>query len=1305
MPTDFQKAKRRVKLANGNWSKPISYLTSSESVEMTDGSNLQTTINNKVDKVTGKDLSTNDYTDADKIAVSSLGTASTKDVGTANGVAELDSNGKVPSSQLPSYVDDVIEGYYNSSTDRFYKESTFTTVIPPEDGKSWVDIASNKSYRWTGSVYVRVDEGVQLGETSSTAYRGDRGKTAYDHSQTTGNPHGTTKNDIGLGNVNNTADLDKPISTATQTELDKKETIQSSSINMQKNYQYTGHYGVKNLIELTVEKIKELNGGESTWNGNSKTISGLTYTIITDENNNVSGIMASGTYTGTNDYCRLVVFKDFEAHSNLYTINNYDGNIELEIISTNGTIYYSEGVVQQGRSIDIGNSDLYFNGELRIPKNITVSDSIAKPMIRPYVVTSPTFEPYAKSNQQLTHDLSTSLTATGNPLTIESSESNLVECTAEVEAVQEGSGDPSPENIRPIIGQTEIVIEDVGKNLLNNTATTTTTGGVTYTVNQDKTISCSNTATGVSNITIISNATLKAGSYILTGCPSGGGMETMRLHAYRTNGGYLGFDIGIGAEFTLENDINDLNVEIRIGSGVNANGKIFKPMIRLSTETDTTYEAYKGKTYRVEIGQKNKLPPFTSTTVQGVTITVNAQGVVTLNGTSTGNGNINIGVSLKAGTYKISGAYGNSDFYKSGTMGNNNRMYIYDGSSSYFDNVSGGREFTLSQDTTCTVYLVFVSGYTFNNSVIYPMIRTTTDDSEFVPYNPNLPEAIYGGELDVLSGELRVTHGEVDLGTLDYAKVTQYGYTYFSGSTITNKKFNSICSDYVAVKRARDLLNNGEIGTYNTSNSFAPCIRDDTKADLTVEQFKTAMNGVQLVYELATPYTIQLTPQQIRLLKGTNHLSCNTGDLTIKYYPDNVLGQLKGDIEDEYDERIVNLEEKVDARTAKVYSFHINDAESNPSDKVTYLDDAVGMTPAHMNFSTGKFDYGSWGNVWFVKECKPCILGQDGKVYKYLNPNNYGTDIDILDSDPYNVMIEFPKIWYKVTPDENDPYSGTVSISSVKIDEGYKDYAYIDYKGNHKEHFYMPAYNGSLVNNVIRSLSYKQVSKTLNAQTEINYCKANGSGWYTEDAGEIMLINFLLILMGKSTDMQSVYGQGLHTGGTEAINNSFTTGVHNNKGLFYGTNSGTIASGSYGNAVKVFGIENYWGFQWRRYAGDILVDGVRKIKLCYGNEDGSSTFDYNLTGNGYVNVGATPSGTSGGYISEMKFTNTGMYSKVSSGSSSTHYCDGQWYNSGTRYAFRGGDSTDGALVGAFCVYLGNAASDAWWTHGAAPSYR
>lgn len=65
--------------------------------------------------------------------------------------------------------------------------------------------------------------GLALGETNTTAYRGDRGKTAYNHSQlTTGNPHGVTKADIGLDKVDNTSDVDKPVSTLQQVEFDKK---------------------------------------------------------------------------------------------------------------------------------------------------------------------------------------------------------------------------------------------------------------------------------------------------------------------------------------------------------------------------------------------------------------------------------------------------------------------------------------------------------------------------------------------------------------------------------------------------------------------------------------------------------------------------------------------------------------------------------------------------------------------------------------------------------------------------------------------------------------------------------------------------------------------------------------------------------------------------------------------------------------------------------------------------------------------------------------------------------------------------
>ena len=113
--------------------------------------------------------------------------------------------GTIPAANLPSFVDDVIEGYYSGS--KFYKtknsDGTYATEIAGEAGKIYVNLNDNKTYRWAGSAYVVISETLAVGETSSTAYRGDRGKVAYDHSQKTGNPHGTTKSDLGLGNVEN----------------------------------------------------------------------------------------------------------------------------------------------------------------------------------------------------------------------------------------------------------------------------------------------------------------------------------------------------------------------------------------------------------------------------------------------------------------------------------------------------------------------------------------------------------------------------------------------------------------------------------------------------------------------------------------------------------------------------------------------------------------------------------------------------------------------------------------------------------------------------------------------------------------------------------------------------------------------------------------------------------------------------------------------------------------------------------------------------------------------------------------------
>lgn len=107
-------------------------------------------------------------TDAEKTLWNNKLNASLK--GVANGVASLDANGMVPSSQLPSYVDDVLE---------YTNKAGFPST--GETGKIYIDKTTNITYRWGGTAYVEISPSLALGETSSTAYPGNKGKTTTDN--------------------------------------------------------------------------------------------------------------------------------------------------------------------------------------------------------------------------------------------------------------------------------------------------------------------------------------------------------------------------------------------------------------------------------------------------------------------------------------------------------------------------------------------------------------------------------------------------------------------------------------------------------------------------------------------------------------------------------------------------------------------------------------------------------------------------------------------------------------------------------------------------------------------------------------------------------------------------------------------------------------------------------------------------------------------------------------------------------------------------------------------------------------------
>lgn len=395
---------------------------------------------------------------------------------------------------------------------------------------------------------------------------------------------------------------------------------------------------------------------------------------------------------------------------------------------------------------------------------------------------------------------------------------------------------------------------------------------------------------------------------------------------------------------------------------------------------------------------------------------------------------------------------------------------------------------------------------------------------------------------------------------------------------------------------------------------------------------------------------------------------------------------------------------------AGVYGFHIDGSNSNPETAVTYVSGAVGMTPAKMNYSTGKFDYGSWSDAFFMP--RPCMLRNDGTVAYYLDENDYtkkedGTASDISNpSFAGNAMMEWgrdgQKIWYAVIPDKNRSSSCTVYVSNTKINNKFHAWSFIGWDGTLKDHFYTPIYNGSMYSSKLRSLSGRTVAQNNTAAQETTYAKANGDGWNTEVYCDIELINILLILMGKSLDTQTVFGVGNMSGYVSTSNpGMLNTGTMNSRGLFWGKNASSTSDNS---GVKVFGMENWWGNQYRRFAGLININGSYMVKMCYGDEDGSTVADYNETGTGYRSLGKLP--TSSGYISQMDFTNSLFLPQAASGSTSTYFCDYFATNaSGTYYACRGGYCSNGADCGAFSLGLNGAASVSSWSIGASLSYK
>ena len=350
------------------------------------------------------------------------------------------------------------------------------------------------------------------------------------------------------------------------------------------------------------------------------------------------------------------------------------------------------------------------------------------------------------------------------------------------------------------------------------------------------------------------------------------------------------------------------------------------------------------------------------------------------------------------------------------------------------------------------------------------------------------------------------------------------------------------------------------------------------------------------------------------------------------------------------------------------YGVRIALNNSNPETSVEYTDDAVGIGSGWDN----------WKDKKIFKDIKPCRV-KNGIVQYYLNRDNYryqenGEDSE-LGSGTTNgdIMVEFPKIGYKMTNDSNYQY---IQITDNPNAEGFCYLAHSLDAENDCDKIYIGAYLGFVYANEssLCSIPWADPNSNINLITARTNAQNRGTGYQLLSFYPLTLLQCLYVVIYKNLNSQTALGQG-YTGSTAKTNTGSTVA----KPFCYGNpNSST-------EQIKFLGIEDFYGnlFQW---IDGIYCDSSHHIKTDYNNFTGSNGNHFRYS---------QPSGLSSnisGWIGGVQGTNnTGFVIKSTSGSSTTYYAD-RAYLCSSYFSFFGGSWSDGALAGAFRLLVDYAAS-------------
>lgn len=472
-------------------------------------------------------------------------------------------------------------------------------------------------------------------------------------------------------------------------------------------------------------------------------------------------------------------------------------------------------------------------------------------------------------------ELSTdSATVQGNPLNFSTLTSQNAESTIiDLEPIQDLHGYDKP------------WVGGAGKNL-GVTIPSKNHNGIVFTSNVDGSLTLKETSTGYAYDDSIFE--LKAGSYYVSHGVNNLNSNVALIIRNNTTDVYIVSASETGTLFTLAEDTT-IKFRCAVAQGTSPNVTIY-PMIRKSTETDSTYVPYTNIcpiSGRTEIGIEGCGKNLFDGMIHKEHYAIIADGSE---------------VSASSySLYKYTLAQGNYvySFIDNDTSSeikvcrvaqyDSNDQFLTINSTPTYTNNPNRQSVSFTVGAT-TAYVLISDRYV---NIIDEQLEKGNTATTYSPYQSSnditiqFGQTVYGGTLDVEKGELVVDRGYDTVGNLNWTYVSANAVFYSADITDEKKAEGKtiISSDYQTldnVTSAAGVSQDASVCLYRgTDANHRVYIKDTRYTDAST--FKTTMSSVQLAYELATPITINLTPHTISLLKGVNNISTDGDKITLTY--------------------------------------------------------------------------------------------------------------------------------------------------------------------------------------------------------------------------------------------------------------------------------------------------------------------------------------------------------------------------------------------------------------------------------------